>query len=115
MKSLSQYAFSWLTGIIVFGLVCAGIGKVFPRPIGWISPKVHRFTEKKDDVDIIFVGSSRIYHGIEPKVFDQTLDASGHQWRSFNAAMDGMTTAEGFAVLRRLVALHRLTLRCYFL
>ncbi len=114
MKSLSRYAFSWLIGVLVFILVCAGINKFFPRPVNWISLKVHRFTEKKDDVDIVFIGSSRSYHGIAPKVFDQTLLASGHEWRSFNMAMDGMTTAESFAMVRRLLALHPRKLKFIF-
>ena len=75
---------------------------------------MHRFTEKKDDVDIIFIGSSRSYHGIAPKVFDQTLLASGYEWRSFNMAMDGMTTAESFAMVRRLLALHPRKLKFIF-
>ncbi len=114
MKSPSRYVFSWSIGLLVFVLVCAGINHFFPRPVSVISLKVHRFTEEKDDVDIIFVGSSRIFHGIAPKVFDQTLLASGHQWRSFNVAMDGMTTAEGFAMVRRLLALHPRKLKYVF-
>lgn len=114
MKSVSRYALSWLIGVLVFVFVCAGISKLFPQQVSGISLKVHRFTEEKDHVDVIFVGSSRIYHGIEPKVFDQTLVASGHQWRSFNVAMDGMTTAEGFAMVRRLVALHPKKLKYIF-
>ena len=114
MNSLSRYALNWLIAALVFALVCAGFGKFFPRPVNWISLKVHRFTEKKDDVDIVFVGSSRTYHGIAPKVFDQTLRASGHRWRSFNTAMDGMTTAEGFAMVRRLLALHPRKLKYVF-
>jgi hypothetical protein len=114
MKSVSQYAFSWLIGILVFVLVCAGISKFLPRPVSWISLKVQRFTEKKDDIDIIFVGSSRVYHGIDPKVFDQTLLASGHRSQSFNVAVDGMITAEGFAIVRRLLALHPRGLKYVF-
>ena len=114
MKSVSRYALSWLIGVLVFVFICAGISKLFPRQVSGISLKVHRFTEEKDHVDVIFVGSSRIYHGIEPKVFDQTLLASGRQWRSFNVAMDGMTTAEGFAMVKRLVALRPQKLKYVF-
>ena len=114
MKSMPRYALSWLIGVLVFVLVCDGIGNLFPRSVSSISLKVHRFTEEKDDIDLVFVGSSRIFHGIAPKVFDQTLLASGHQWRSFNVAMDGMTTAEGFAMVKRLVALRPQKLKYVF-
>ena len=89
-----------------FALVGAGVGEFFPLEVSGISLKLRRFAQQKKNVDIIFVGSSRIYHGIDPKTFDQTMKANGHSWRSFNVGMDGMTTAEGFALVRRLLALH---------
>ncbi len=101
MKSL----FSWISAILVFVLVCAALGRLFPREVSGISLKVRRFAEKKENVNIIFVGSSRIYHGISPKVFDQTLRATGRRSHSFNMGMDGMNTAEGFALVRRLLTL----------
>jgi hypothetical protein len=82
--------------------------------VSGISLKVRRFTARKKNVDIIFIGSSRIYHGISPKVFDRTLRATGRPWRSFNMGMDGMTTAEGFAMVRRLRALHPRKLKYVF-
>ncbi len=105
-KFFSRRLFSWICALIVFALVCAELGRLFPREVSGISLKVRRFTERKKKVDILFVGSSRIYHGISPQVFDQTLRVTGRRWHSFNMGMDGMTTAEGFALMRRLLALH---------
>ncbi|MGI8955392.1 MAG: hypothetical protein ACR2II_00545 [Chthoniobacterales bacterium] len=105
-KLFSRRLFSWICTFVVFALACAELGWLFPRQVSGISLKVRHFTERKKKVDILFVGSSRIYHGISPQVFDQTLRAPGRRWHSFNMGMDGMTTAESFALVRRLLALH---------
>ena len=114
MKFFAQSLFSWISAILVFVLVCAELGRLFPREVSGISLKIRRFTEEKKKVNIVFVGSSRIYHGISPKVFDQTLRATGRRPHSFNMGMDGMNTAEGFALVRRLLTLQPRKLKYVF-
>lgn len=103
-KFFSQRLFSGICALVVFALACAELGRLFPREVKGISLKVRRFSERKK-VDILFIGSSRIYHGISPEVFDQTLRVEGRRWHSFNMGMDGMTTAEGCALVRWVLAL----------
>src|SRR5262249_44925776 len=54
------------------------------------------------------------FHGIAPKIFNRTLQEFGHDWRSFNAGMDGMHPAEGMALVRRLLAYHPAKLKYIF-
>ncbi|MGI8891578.1 MAG: hypothetical protein ACR2G0_12465 [Chthoniobacterales bacterium] len=115
MKNSWRVGLNWLCAAFAFFLVCAGIGWFFPKEVNGITLKTQRFAVKKDQFDIVFIGSSRIYHGVSPKVFDRLMRASGHNWRSFNAAMDGMNTAEGFALARRLLSLHPKKLKFIFL
>jgi hypothetical protein len=105
MKFFSRTLFNWICAILVFSLVCAALGRLFRREVSGVSLKIRRFSERKENVDILFIGSSRIYHGISPKVFDQTLRETGRPWHSFNVGMDGMSTPEAFALVRRLLAL----------
>ncbi|MBA3963736.1 MAG: hypothetical protein H0X40_17800 [Chthoniobacterales bacterium] len=77
-------------------------------------PKLQWFEQHKDEFDIVFVGSSRIYHGVSPKLFDQITAQSGHHWRSFNLGKDGMVQGECLAVVRQIVALHPQKLRYVF-
>jgi hypothetical protein len=114
MNSPGRYALNGIAAILVFVFVCAGLGALFPRQVSGISLKLRRFKAQKKQFDIIFIGSSRIYHGVSPKAFDDTLLRAGRRWRSFNAAMDGMNPAEEFAFTRRLLALHPPKLKYIF-
>ncbi len=107
--------FSCLCAFLTFLLVCAGIRELFPREVQGVSPKLRSFAEQKDQIDIVFLGSSRVFHGIAPDIFDQVARAHGYHWRSFNAGLDSLGTGEGFAIVRRLLALHPHKLRYLFL
>ncbi len=114
MKPFARVAFCWALGLLSFALVCLAIGKYFPQEVNGISLKFSRFAAQKKHIDTIFVGSSRIYHGIDPAVFDRAMKAHGHPTRSFNVAMDGMNTEEAFGLVRHLLALHPRKLKTIF-
>ena len=87
-----------------------------PEPqIGEISSKLRFFANHKDEFDTIFVGSSRIYYGVAPAVFDQVLAENGRPSRSFNFGGSGMYPPEEFYVLEQILALHPPHLRRVFL
>ena len=89
MNGSRDPSLSWLCALLAFALVCAAVGRFFPQRGEGVALKEERFREQKERIDILFVGSSRVFHGISPKVFDRTLHAAGRPWHSFNAGVDG--------------------------
>ncbi len=85
------------------------------QDLGSYGPKFGWFQEHKDDYDIIFSGSSRIYHGISPKLFDQIGAAHGQHWHSFNLSKDSMAQPKCLSLVRQVVALRPRRLRYVFL
>ena len=69
------------------------------------------FAEHRDSYDLVFIGSSRIYHGISPKLF---CEVAGHSWRGFNLGVDRMRTPACLDVARRVMALHPAKLKYLF-
>ncbi len=78
------------------------------------SPRLRWFQEHKDDYDIVFIGSSRVYHGLSPKLFDEIAARAGHRWRAFNLGVDRMKTPGCLAVARKVAALQPAKLRYLF-
>jgi len=62
------------------------------------------FLEQKDDLDLLFFGSSRVYRGVVPELFDAELARRGHRIRSFNLGMRGALSHEVNELLRRALA-----------
>lgn len=114
MKAVARAAGSWAVAFLFFALACLAVGKFFPQEVNGISLKFRRFAPQKKNVDTLFVGSSRTYHGVDPATFDRTMKAHGHPTHSFNFAMDGLNTAEGFGLVRHVLALHPHKLKTIF-
>lgn len=105
----------------VFGLALAGtcvaIGAAqpFPKVLG-VYQKWLYFKKNKDQFDTIFVGSSRVYHGVVATQFDDRVkQATGQSLRSFNAAYDAMWPPESLFMVRQLLAMKPAKLRWVFL
>jgi hypothetical protein len=79
-----------------------------------VQEKFAWFAAHRDDYDALFIGSSRIYHGINPTVFDEITAAAGIPTRSFNFGLDGMFPPENAYVFERLAALRPKNLRWVF-
>ncbi|MGB8167090.1 MAG: hypothetical protein WCF18_06335 [Chthoniobacteraceae bacterium] len=80
---------------------CALVGKFAPFPeVPGIYPKWSYFKQRRDQIDVLFLGSSRFYHQIIPAQFDAVVGS-----RSFNFGYDGMWPPESFYLLRQLLAL----------
>lgn len=58
--------------------------------------------EKNETFDVVFVGSSRTYHGLMPTVFDERMRERGHAVNSFNLGITGQMIDGSFASLRSL-------------
>lgn len=77
-----------------------------------VSEKYEHLVRHRDDYDLLFVGSSRLNHGIIPQKFDAAVKrVTGKNIRSFNAAYDAMWPPESFYYLERLLALKPKKLR----
>ena len=78
----------------LFFLLSFGGGCVFLR---WVAPfpEIPQVREKlaqyaAEPRDAVFLGSSKIFRGIVPEVFDQAMQRHGLPVRSFNFGVDGM-------------------------
>ncbi len=97
--------------LALFVLACAGfvltsalVGSRMPEPdLGQVSAKLAWYEPHREDYDVVFFGSSRIYRGIVPAVFDREMARRGHPVRSFNFGVAGMGGHETSALIRRVL------------
>jgi hypothetical protein len=64
------------------------------REVPTLREKWDHWLEHKDDYDTIFIGTSRMYRGLKPKVFDEVTAAGGVPTRTFNFGVDAMLPPE---------------------
>jgi hypothetical protein len=103
-------------GAVAFVGTCLLLHAVLPVPdVSEASLKMRFFAAHKDEFDTIFVGSSRIYFGISPAVFDRVLAENGVPSHSFNFGASGMYPPEEFSVLEQILALNPRNLKRVFL
>lgn len=89
-----------------FSAVAAGVRTLVPWPEEYgLRAKYEFFAEHRDEFDVVYVGSSRVFRAFDPLVFDAELAASGVEARSFNFGVGGMRGFEQDFVLRRLLEL----------
>lgn len=87
-------------------LTCAALEALLPDPeLEQITPKLRFLAEHGRDYDTIIVGSSRVYRGVSPAVFDAELAKAGRHSRSFNFGIEGMHPPERFLILDKILAL----------
>lgn len=74
-----------------------GLGRLLEQVPGMRSERSEQqfakyqfWREHADEVDVVFVGSSRFYRGIDPAAFDRSLAERGRPVRSFNFGLPGM-------------------------
>jgi hypothetical protein len=73
-----------------------------PIPEGVVE-KLRFFAAHKDDFDTLFLGSSLIYYGVSPEVFDGVTRDNGLPTRTFNFGIDGLHPPEIFYVLDQIL------------
>ncbi len=101
-----------LTGLAIatFLATAAAIRGAVPWPEEYgLRPKGEWFLDHKDEFDVLFVGTSRTFRGIDPRVVDAELAAAGVSGahgplRSFNFGVGGMLRFETDYVLDQLLA-----------
>lgn len=92
------------------------IGRALPFPqVPKLYPKYRYFAENRARFDTIFIGSSRVYHQLDPQQFDAEVAALGGRTQSVNLAYDSVWPPESWYFLRRLLALRPPRLRWVFI
>lgn len=95
-----------------FAVTAMLVGHIAPYPeMGPVDDKLRFFEAHRDEYDVLFFGSSRVYRGIVPAAFDAEMARRGAPVRSFNFGADGMDSHETAALVRRVLALRPQRLR----
>ena len=93
-------------GLAGFSAVAALLHPLVPWPEERaMRAKYEEFAAHKDEIDAVYIGSSRVLRGIDPAVVDAELEARGRPFRSFNFGLAGMMALEADFVLSELLAL----------
>lgn len=66
--------------------------------------KLDHFRQHKDEYDLVFFGSSRVYRAFDPDAFGREVEGRGRQLRAFNFGIGAMRPHEMNAVIRRVQA-----------
>ena len=103
--------------LIVCTAVCVLLRWLAPFPtVPGIFPKWEWFKARRDQFDVLFVGSSRFYHQVIPEKFDADVArAGGAKVQSFNFAYDGAWPPESYYLLRQILALRPERLKWVFI
>ena len=94
-------------------LFCTALRRALPFPeISVIGTKFRYLAAHQENYDVLFVGSSRFFHQIIPKQFDEAIaEATGQKLRSFNIGCDALWPPESYYYLRKILALRSPRLR----
>lgn len=99
-----------LLGAGAFGATAAALRAITPWPEEYgLRPKRDWFVARKDEFDILFLGTSRTFRGIDPRIVDAELERAGvvgehGPLRSFNFGVGGMLRFESDYVLSEILA-----------
>jgi len=86
-----------------------------PWPAGFeIREKLAVFEAQKDEIDVLFLGSSTVYRSFRPRVIDAEWRELGLDLRSFNLGFGGMSAFEADQLLREVLAMEPARLRWVF-
>ncbi len=96
--------------LAVFLAAFALVRGLIDRAAGWepdgeVAVKLAHLEEHGGDYDVIFIGSSRTFRGVDPAAFDGRMAELGTETRSFNLGIQGMFAYELEAVLDRVLEL----------
>lgn len=101
-----------LCALLCFGLASVLLGRLAPYPeMGGLDDKLRFFEVHRDDYEVVFFGSSRVFRGVVPAELDAEMARLGVPVRSFNFGIDGMSGHETCALVRRVLALWPARLR----
>jgi hypothetical protein len=89
-----------LLALASFNLTAWLVGLAVPHDTrGDIGGARRRFLEQIDEIDAVFIGSSRLQQGVDVEELERCLRESGEELRAFNFGAGGMRTLEQGPVL----------------
>ncbi|MCH2173079.1 hypothetical protein MK489_20055 [Myxococcota bacterium] len=96
-RQLCLYALLCVTSLLATtSLVRSGVQQSSPLPqVRQLSDKLTFWKENAAEFDVLLFGTSSLYRGIDPRVFDAETARLGAPTRSFNAGIPGLTFADG--------------------
>jgi hypothetical protein len=99
------YILLFLTGLM---LPQPLLNRVVPwRPDGQLGAKLEYLAESADRYDVVFVGASRTYRGVNPLAFDGRMADLGLESHSFNLGVQSLLLIEQVHVIDGLFELER--------
>jgi hypothetical protein len=94
---------------------CGAARRFLPMPdLDGIKSKLEYFEMHRDELDAVFIGSSRTRHGVMPLVFDTVMAEAGRPVRTLNLGVNGMVPPEELWMVRRVLALKSRPLKWIF-
>lgn len=73
--------------------------------------KLAAYAERESEIDLLFLGTSQTFHGVEPALFDARTAERGVATKSFNLGIPAAGLAEQYAYLRQVAELRPKHLR----
>ncbi|MEL6939289.1 MAG: hypothetical protein AAFO84_08870 [Cyanobacteria bacterium J06598_1] len=108
---IAKYAKQSLTTLIAFAVAAGLLGQIIPSPpipsnIVFVGPKNDYYQAHKDDYNVLFFGSSRIYNQVIPEVFDATANQSAglEAINSYNFGVPAMRAIDSAVLLEDVLA-----------
>lgn len=98
--------------LAVAALTSFGLHRLLP-PVGvhQVDFKLAAFAERKDECNVLVVGTSQTMYGVDPTVFDARMQEHGFETHSFNLGIQDAGLAEAYVHLRRIAELEPAKLR----
>lgn len=96
-----------LVGILAFAVTGHAVRRAVdafapPPAVEEITLKLDWYRDHKDSIDTIFIGTSRIFFSLDPRVFDAATAAAGCPTHSFNMALAGLNFRELLLFMQRI-------------
>ena len=106
----------WLGAVHCLWFVIAWLGvhaliEIVPESTAHVGAKFEYLEKHKNDFEVIFLGSSRVFRGVDPALFDLRMAETGKPISSFNMGIPQMGGMETLHVLRRILGLESGRLR----
>ncbi|MGK7932892.1 MAG: hypothetical protein AB4041_15890 [Microcystaceae cyanobacterium] len=103
LRSLSWHLLLFIVGFAAFSSFLRVLLPPLEVPV--ISSKLRAFEAQKDEIDVIFFGSSRIHRQVDINTFEESLQKKGRSLRAFNFGIAGATQAESYFYLKKILAM----------
>jgi hypothetical protein len=115
MRRMLRSLFLCLCAAVGFAGTASLIHRLAPLKVPEVTPKLAYLQAHLGDFDTLFIGSSRVYHGVSPRIFDAATAAAGKPTHSFNLGTNGMFPPESLHIARTILAMRPPRLRRIFL